>query len=85
MDLVEVEGLADLINAETAMQKKQALAQMEGHLSQIYNSWRSKCLKCLANLEAYIDFSEEENVEDNVLVEGENKNYLKLIKSFLFL
>jgi tRNA U34 5-carboxymethylaminomethyl modifying GTPase MnmE/TrmE len=70
MDLVEVEGLADLINAETEMQRKQALAQMEGALSKLYKSWRESILKSLANVEAYIDFHEEENVEESVLDEG---------------
>lgn len=71
MDLVEIEGLADLVNAETEMQRKQALAQMEGSLSKIYKEWREMIIKCLANVEAYIDFNEEENVEDNVLDEVE--------------
>lgn len=70
MDLVEIEGLVDLINAETEMQRKQALSQMEGSLSKIYNEWRESIIKCLANVEAYIDFNEEENVEDHVLDEG---------------
>ena len=70
MDLTEIEGLLDLVNAETEMQQQQALQQMEGSLSKIYKNWRENIIKCLANVEAYIDFSEEENVEDNVLEEG---------------
>ena len=70
MDLLEIEGLGDLINAETEMQKRQALAQMEGSLSKVYKEWRQIVVKCLANVEAYIDFSEEENVDENVLDEG---------------
>lgn len=68
--LVEVEGLCDLINAETEMQRKQALSQMEGSLSKLYKEWRENIIKCLANVEAFIDFSEEENLEDNILSEG---------------
>jgi tRNA U34 5-carboxymethylaminomethyl modifying GTPase MnmE/TrmE len=79
MDLVEIEGLVDLVNAETEMQRKQALDQMEGTLSRVYKSWRENIMKSLANVEAYIDFSEEENVEDNVLDEG---NYIFLNKPF---
>jgi tRNA U34 5-carboxymethylaminomethyl modifying GTPase MnmE/TrmE len=60
----------DLVNAETEMQQQQAIQQMEGSLSKIYKNWRENIIKCLANVEAYIDFSEEENVEDNVLEEG---------------
>ena len=70
MDLTEIEGLLDLVNAETEMQQQQALQQMDGSLSKIYKNWRENIIKCLANVEAYIDFSEEENVEDNVLEEG---------------
>jgi tRNA U34 5-carboxymethylaminomethyl modifying GTPase MnmE/TrmE len=72
MDLVEAEGMADLINAETEMQRKQALSQMEGHLSSVYKQWRQGVIKCLANLEAYIDFSEDQNVDDNALADGLN-------------
>lgn len=81
MDLVEIEGLVDLVNAETEMQRKQALDQMAGTLSRVYKSWRENIMKSLANVEAYIDFSEEENVEDNVLDEG---NYIFLNNPFLF-
>jgi tRNA U34 5-carboxymethylaminomethyl modifying GTPase MnmE/TrmE len=62
--------LVDLINAETEMQRKQALAQMEGSLSVLYKKWRQQICKCLANVEAYIDFYEEENLEENILEEG---------------
>ncbi|XP_039294821.1 tRNA modification GTPase GTPBP3, mitochondrial isoform X1 [Nilaparvata lugens] len=67
LDLTEVEGLADLINAETEAQRKQALLQMGGSLNDQYTSWRASLLLNLAHLEAFIDFSEEENIEDNVL------------------
>ena len=70
MDLVEAEGLADLINAETEMQRRQALEQMSGSLSRVYATWRAEIIKCLANVEAYIDFSEEENVEEDALSEA---------------
>lgn len=85
MDLVEIEGLADLVNAETEMQRKQALSQMEGNLSKIYKDWREKIIKSLANVEAYIDFNEEENVEDNVLDEGEQivRELIESIRSHL--
>ena len=72
MDLTEVEGLVDLINAETEMQRKQALNQMEGSLSRLYSQWREDIIKSLANVEAYIDFHEEENIEDDILEQGAN-------------
>lgn len=60
MDLMEAEGLADLIEAETPKQKTQAIRQMEGELSRRYEGIREKITHCLAQLEAYIDFPDEE-------------------------
>ncbi|KAG8235692.1 hypothetical protein J437_LFUL014036, partial [Ladona fulva] len=71
LDLLEVEGLADLIQAETEYQRKQALYQMEGSLSKVYMVWRQTLLKCVAHVEAYIDFSEDENIEDDILEQNE--------------
>ncbi len=45
LDLTEVEGLADLVNAETEMQRKLALRQVDGALRQLYEQWRSVLLK----------------------------------------
>jgi len=60
MDLTQLEGLADLIDAQTQMQQKQALRQMEGELEVLYNGWRRELIECLSLLEAYIDFPDEE-------------------------
>ncbi len=60
MDLTEAEGLLDLIHAETEEQRKQALAQMDGNLSALYEGWRKKLVHHLAYAEAFIDFPEEE-------------------------
>ncbi|MCH7805878.1 MAG: tRNA uridine-5-carboxymethylaminomethyl(34) synthesis GTPase MnmE [Proteobacteria bacterium] len=60
MDLTQAEGLHDLVFAETEAQRTQALHQLEGGLSKLYDSWREKLASCLADLEATIDFSEEE-------------------------
>lgn len=60
MDLTEAEGLADLIDAETAEQQKYAIRQMEGGLKDLYEGWRESLLTILAHLEAYIDFPDEE-------------------------
>lgn len=60
LDLTEVEGLADLIDAETAAQRRQALRQMEGTLGRRVEDWRVRLLHALAHLEAEIDFSDEE-------------------------
>lgn len=67
LDLTEVEGLADLIHAETEFQRKQAIIQAGGHLSKLYNNWRTRLIKNIAHVEAFIDFSEDENIEPDVL------------------
>jgi tRNA modification GTPase TrmE len=67
MDLTECEAVADLINSETEFQRKQALIQADGHLSKLFNTWRKRLIKNVAHIEAYIDFSEDENIEDDVL------------------
>uniref|UniRef100_A0A1X7V7Q2 TrmE-type G domain-containing protein n=1 Tax=Amphimedon queenslandica TaxID=400682 RepID=A0A1X7V7Q2_AMPQE len=67
LDLTEVEGLSDLIHAETEAQRKQALRQMKGDLSKLYNGWSESLLKSLANVEAIIDFGEDENIEEGLL------------------
>ncbi|XP_058117938.1 tRNA modification GTPase GTPBP3, mitochondrial, partial [Anopheles coustani] len=67
MDLTEVEGLADLIHAETEAQRRQALRQANGQLSHIYNGMRSRLVKAIASVEAYIDFAEDQDVDDGVL------------------
>lgn len=60
LDLSEVEGLADLIDAETEAQRRQALRQMEGALSQQVAAWRDDLVAVLAHAEAAIDFPDEE-------------------------
>lgn len=60
LDLTRVEGLADLIAAETPAQRRQALRQMGGGLENLYDGWRDRLVRLLAHTEADIDFSEEE-------------------------
>lgn len=60
MDLLQAEGLADLIAAETAAQRQQALRQMEGVLSRIYDDWTGRLRRMLAHQEALIDFPDED-------------------------
>ena len=60
MDITAAEGLADLIEAETAMQRRQASAQMTGQLSRPVGFWRAEIARLLAHLEAIIDFADEE-------------------------
>ncbi|HVZ02713.1 MAG TPA: tRNA uridine-5-carboxymethylaminomethyl(34) synthesis GTPase MnmE [Dongiaceae bacterium] len=60
LDLTEVEGLADLIAAETEAQRRQALRQLEGALGRRIESWRAALIGALAHIEASIDFSDED-------------------------
>lgn len=60
MDLTSVEGLADLIDAETEAQRRQALRQAQGALGAVYESWRGRLMRVLAHVEAMIDFPDEE-------------------------
>ena len=62
IDLAEAEGLADLIDAETEAQRRQALAQMGGALSALYEGWRGELIEACALVEAAIDFSDETDV-----------------------
>lgn len=85
LDLIEVDGLADLIHSETEAQRKQALLQSNGALSKLYHNWRKRMIRCIAHLEAFIDFSEDENIEDGVIIQlnKELRKVRKEIKSHL--
>ncbi len=63
LDLSEVEGLADLVEAETAAQRRQALRIAGGALSRETEGIRSKLLEAMAILEAQIDFSDVEDAD----------------------
>ena len=60
LDLTAVEGLADLIEAETEAQRRQALRQYDGVLATLYEGWRARLIALLAHAEAAIDFPDEE-------------------------
>jgi len=62
LDLTMAEGLADLIDAETEAQRKQAVRQTGGALAELYDGWRASLLEALALVEAGIDFSDEADV-----------------------
>ncbi|KAG0356612.1 tRNA modification GTPase gtpbp3, mitochondrial [Gamsiella multidivaricata] len=66
LDLTEVEGLADLLNAETEAQRRLALRQADGGLKNLYEGWRTQLIQSMALIEALIDFGEDENIEDDV-------------------
>lgn len=62
LDLAEVEGLADLIDAETEGQRRQALAQASGALSDLYDGWRASLIEALGLIEAGLDFADEGDI-----------------------
>lgn len=84
LDLTQVEGLADLIEAETEAQKKQALRQSEGELGRLYESWRSALIRALAHFEAELDFSDEELPENlHVAVVEDVRTLLSALQAHL--
>lgn len=64
LDLAQVEGLADLIEAETEAQRRQALRVLSGELGRRAETWRSRLVRAAALLEATIDFADEEVPSD---------------------
>ena len=60
LDLAQAEGVADLIDAETEGQRRQALEQLGGRLSQVQARWRDGLIRASALLEAAVDFPDEE-------------------------
>eukprot|EP00804_Cyclotella_cryptica_P009823 CCRYP_016268-RA/>CCRYP_016268-RA protein AED:0.25 eAED:0.25 QI:348/1/1/1/0/0/2/1073/680 len=79
LGLVEVEALADLIVADTILQRKQALKQFDGRLSRLYGEWREELIKGLAHAEAVIDFGDDEALDahdefDNGIPNGPIEN-----------
>lgn len=66
MDLTAVEGLADLIDAETEGQRRQALRQLGGGLGALAEEWRSELIRIQALLEAALDFADEGDVPDTL-------------------
>ncbi len=69
INLIKAESIGDLIASETEIQRRQAIKIMSGHSSKKFNSWREGLLKILSNIEAKIDFPEEdlpENILNNI-------------------
>jgi tRNA modification GTPase len=60
LDLTAAEGLADLVAAETAAQRRQALRQLDGELGRLAEAWRARLIAAQARLEAAIDFPDED-------------------------
>jgi tRNA modification GTPase len=84
LDLTRAEAIADLVDAETEAQRRQALRQYGGALAALYDGWRERLINASAWAEAAIDFSEEEIPEDVIVraktqvagIEQEIRNHL---------
>ncbi|RWN45600.1 MAG: tRNA uridine-5-carboxymethylaminomethyl(34) synthesis GTPase MnmE [Mesorhizobium sp.] len=66
VDLVETEALADLVNAETEAQRRFAVQNAEGVLSELYLGWRRRLIHARAMIEAEIDFADDDDVPGSV-------------------
>ena len=73
LDLTAAEGLADLIDAETEAQRRQALAQAGGGLAKLYEGWRARLLTARGLAEAAIDFSDEGDVAEDALARARHE------------
>ncbi|KAI5951707.1 MSS1 [Candida jiufengensis] len=91
-DLTALEGISDMINAETEQQRIASLASMSGETKIIFGEWRQKILENVANLTTIIDFGEDQDIEETLtlfedvdskvsLLEEEITQYLKKVKS----
>ena len=75
INLLKAESISDLISSETEIQRRQAIKIMSGKSSDKFNSLRQKLLKILSNIEAKIDFPEDDLPDDilnNILLEAKN-------------
>ena len=78
INLLKAESIGDLIASETDLQRKQALKIMSGKSSDKFNSWRQTLLKILSNLEAKIDFPDEDLPDDILSDIKKNSEEVKL-------
>ena len=67
MNVIEAEGIHDLICSQTHSQRRRALSAMSGTVENVYESWRTQVIQLMAHLEVNIDFGEEELIERSVL------------------
>ncbi|WP_074381229.1 tRNA uridine-5-carboxymethylaminomethyl(34) synthesis GTPase MnmE [Bartonella doshiae] len=66
LDLVQAEGLADLIEAETESQRRLAIMGTSGRLTTLYRDWRHKLMKARAFIEAELDFADEADIPNSL-------------------
>eukprot|EP01130_Rhizamoeba_saxonica_P014173 TRINITY_DN6158_c0_g1_i2.p1 TRINITY_DN6158_c0_g1~~TRINITY_DN6158_c0_g1_i2.p1 ORF type:complete len:347 (+),score=67.54 TRINITY_DN6158_c0_g1_i2:499-1539(+) len=82
MDLIQAEGIIDLIHAETEQQHKQALSYFDGKTHQIYQTWTKQLTQYVAHLEAIIDFSEDENLTSDI--QSATVKQIEVLKNNIF-
>ena len=84
INLLKAESIGDLISSETEIQRQQAIKIMSGKSSKIFSEWRKKLLKILSNVEAKIDFPDE-NLPDSILkdIKNSSKKIKEEIKKLL--
>ncbi|GJD67937.1 tRNA uridine-5-carboxymethylaminomethyl(34) synthesis GTPase MnmE [Methylobacterium gnaphalii] len=70
LDLTQAEGIADLVDAETEAQRRQALRQLDGALGRQVEAWRSTAIDLYARTEAALDFADEGDVDEEGLEAG---------------
>ncbi|KAL4261913.1 TRAFAC class TrmE-Era-EngA-EngB-Septin-like GTPase superfamily protein [Pleurotus pulmonarius] len=85
MDLTQVEGLRDLLEAQTDTQRKLALRAAAGDMRARFEELRTQIIHCLAMVEALIDFGEGEEIEEGVYEQAqtEARNLLQTIRGHL--
>ena len=84
INLLNVEALSDLISSETELQRKQALNLLSGKTSKKYQELRNRLLKILANVEAKIDFPDEDLPEDILKnIKNETQDIINIINLIL--
>ncbi len=81
IDLLQAEAIADLIDAQTTGQRRQAARQLGGALGETYQDWAKTLLRIRARIEACIDFPEEEDVTD-IALEEVGRDTKALIRAF---
>ena len=84
INLLNIEALSDLISSETELQRRQAINLLSGKVSKKYEELRNRLLKILANVEAKIDFPDEDLPEDILKdIKDETQDIIKIINSIL--
>jgi len=84
LDLTQVEAIADLVNSETEAQRRQATSHLSGSLSKKTKKWSKEILIILSNIEAIIDFSDQ-NLPSQLVkkIKEQTRNTIKSIEEFI--